>query len=226
MKNFPTASRGKIVIVGHCPKWLSPDLHIFTKQEGGEAYKFHNLTNNILTACDFPSQWDEDGDRRTFISDPFIIMNDDFYVMRKIDPHDIPNYTRESLMDGVYRYNKMGMYPWARHMRKMHMDSHKHQAKHSFEVHAPMVVYKTLMSNAILKAGIGPCWRTAYGAEANLEPTLFTDWDDAKIRRAQSKQPTMLNNMTFLSSSPDSFARGWLGEHIRKTFPKPTKYEV
>jgi len=95
LRSLQNISHGNVFIAGYCPSWVTNVIHIPTTQHelGG---KYHNAKNNLATAC---------ADER--LGEFFILMNDDFFIMEKVDK--LPIYHRGSLkrLRQIY-YDKFG----------------------------------------------------------------------------------------------------------------------
>lgn len=189
----------EVWFVGSRPSWARSVQHIPTRQ--AEPTKYENLCLNIRAACEHPD-----------ISDPFVMFNDDFFVMEPLT--EIPVLWRETVDDAIKRYS-VSMKDWQQHMQQVR-DSLG--AVRSYELHIPLVVHKDQMLKALELGGPGPCWRTAYGAVAGLEGGPSPD---VKVMRLQQPLPAG----PFASSSDQSFACGAVGKAIRLRFPEPSRYE-
>jgi len=166
--------------------------------------KHQTTNNNLRMACEHPE-----------VSDPFILMNDDFYVMRSAK--SLPVHNRGTVRDVIARYEAQGI-------RSDHVDGMRrtlaaleHQGYEdplSFELHTPFVVHKDVMLRTL---EFGPYQRrTVYGALAGLRGRRILD---PKVSRVGAPIP----QGTFLSTMDETF------EYVRPTlearFPNPSRHE-
>lgn len=205
--NFP---HDRVFIVGHTPQWATGVESIQTVQAGT---KYANSTRNVLTAC-----LTED------ISDPFVLMNDDFFIVEPIV--DIPTLHRGPIADVLTQYQRRA--PGSKYVAGMAdtlalLRSLGHVNPLSYELHIPLVVTKGAMRDAIkvaTTAGLEvPHKRSIYG---NLAGIGGTQMDDVKV----------LTNATvrfpgpFISTKDDVFNSGWIGRRINADYQKPGPYEA
>ncbi len=125
LKNIP---HNRVFIVGYKPSWVKNVIHIPTEQDD---LKYSVTTNNIMDACSFSD-----------LSDDFILMNDDFFIMKPMDK--INPYHRGEIDDVVELYKKryddvslyvQGMIDTKEYMRELGISSSL-----SYELHIPMVM--------------------------------------------------------------------------------------
>ena len=84
----------KIWIVGYKPSWIQNVNYIPVKQDCGDKWK--NSVNNIIKACESEE-----------ISNDFILMNDDFIILKKNKPLEIiGNFNLGSLDYNIQKFGK------------------------------------------------------------------------------------------------------------------------
>ncbi|MFD7516083.1 hypothetical protein ACFV85_14950 [Streptomyces niveus] len=197
----------RVWIAGHRPAWVSGDVgHIPTTQQGS---RFRNSTGNLRAACEHPD-----------VSEEFAYFNDDFFVMEPAD--EVPRWHRGPL-DAVIASTRSSLYrrgaqATALLMSRMRLDTDGPLL--SYEMHAPMVVTKAGMLQA-LDAGAGlPVLhkRTLYG---NMQQLGGDQADDVKVRTLDDGPP----DAAFWSTSDAAFTGGRIGVLIRAAFPDPCRYE-
>src|SRR5690606_30767194 len=88
LRSLANLPHDRVFIAGGLPNWVDNVEHIETVQEWPS--KYVNLCVNIASAC---------CDDR--VSDPFILFNDDFFVMEPVE--QVPARWRETLRDGIER---------------------------------------------------------------------------------------------------------------------------
>ncbi|MBA9005945.1 hypothetical protein [Thermomonospora cellulosilytica] len=199
------APHDRIWLVGYRPSWAVGVEHIPTRQTGT---KYQNSTLAVRVACEHPD-----------ISDPFILSNDDIYVMRPIDR--VPVLHRGPVRDVEVYYARRSSGAYLRGMRETRdlLASLGCPDPLSYELHVPMPVDKAGML-AALEVGKGldvVHKRTLYGNLAGLG-----GWraPDVKVIHAGGF-PT---SGTFLSTMPTSW-RGAAGRFVRGRFTRPSPYE-
>lgn len=204
LRNLP---HDKVFVIGGCPSWIKDVVHIPTDQK---FRKYQNLCLNIETAC-----------KCEYISDPFIVMNDDFMVMKPVE--GIGHHWREPLDAAVERYQKHSprMSEWLKGLLAVQEECERRGIKNpvSYELHIPMVVHKGPMLEALQAIPHGPVWRTIYG---NIAQLGGTQRGDIKIRDRQRPLP----DNEFVSTDDDSFPFGAAGKEIRRLFKDKSPYEV
>lgn len=205
----------RVFIAGYCPSWLRNVTHISVPVT---STKWETSTKNLLAACE-----------TSCISDQFVYMNDDMFVMHAIDA--VPTYHRGQIdvviaehhdmirrrMPGNLRYLN-GMERTAKLLERVGIDR---ATMLSYELHVPMVVDKTGMVDAIrLGSTLHVAHkRTIYG---NLSRVGGTQIGDVKVSRTH---PTWSSDWTFVSTDDESFATMDVGTFVRDTLVVPGPYE-
>lgn len=198
---------GRVWLVGFRPYWVGGVEHIPTVQQGT---KFQNTTAAVRAACEHPE-----------VSDPWILVNDDFFVMRPL-PDGMPVYNRGPIPETERFYAARGGGPFLQALREARelLVSLGHEAPLSYELHVPLTVGKKQMLDA-LDAGphLDVAKRTVYGNLAGLGGETIPDV------KVAFRGPRFDQGSAFLSTMPDSFANGEVGRLIRREFPHPCRYE-
>jgi len=83
----------RVFIVGECPKWLRNIIHIPAKDPYPQ--KWRNGYHKIITACEDPR-----------VSEEFLLMNDDFFIIKPIRAEEYPFYHSGSLARKQPRINR------------------------------------------------------------------------------------------------------------------------
>ncbi|MEU6628469.1 hypothetical protein ABZ905_09255 [Streptomyces parvus] len=199
---------GRVWIVGYVPPWVKTARHLPLNQGGT---KYENTTAAVRRACEHP-----------LISDPFILCNDDFFVMHRTP--EVPVLHRGPVREVEAYYVARASGAYLRGMRETAalLGELGHADPLSYELHVPMTVDKTQMLHAL---DVGKHLnvvhkRTLYG---NLAELGGGEIRDVKILH---RAPTGYTPQdVFLSTMPDSFANGHVGQFIRKAFPESSVYE-
>lgn len=203
IKNMP---HDQVWIFGGTPNWVRNLRHFRTP---AWANKHETTQQSLRAACTNPK-----------VSDPFILMNDDFYVMRPGGQPPIANRGTVREVIAQQEANGSGNSGYTEGMRQTlaRLEQHGYADPLSFELHMPLIVHKQAMLDALdLCAGIPVMHkRTAYGAVAGLRGRKFAD---VKIYRHGP-----IPNGRFLSTQDDSLHRAL--PLLQKAFPHPGKHEV
>jgi hypothetical protein len=200
---------GDVWLVGGAPEWVQNVGRIRTVQAG---VKWENTRLGLRTAveCDL-------------ISDPFILMNDDFFLLR-------PQKTLAMLHGGFYAgwlaamRSRLGRSAYVRGgeetLRILKREGVK--APLCWSLHTPMRVDKTAARQALNLAGAFPRqihMRTLIG---NLSGLTGVQSRDVKLTGGvKLPEPGDL----YLSTSDGSFEKGRIGRWIRAKFPEPSSFE-
>jgi len=199
LRSLKNLEHDNVFIVGDKPDWATDVEYLETIQLDG---KYKNLCTNIEMACKTPE-----------ISDPFIIFNDDFFVMKHVG--QVTPMWRETIPESLERYRRRSMIEWLAHMMRLQRDA---DATISYELHVPMVVHKDPMLEALAVGKYGPCWRTAYGAVANIGGVKTPD---VKVMNTRDGVPPG----RFASCSDKAFQVGQVGKRVKQAFPDKSEYE-
>jgi hypothetical protein len=221
LKNLP---HGKVFIVGYKPSWVTNVEYIHTDQPEAQLYKYQNSGNNIAVACESPD-----------ISENFLLMNDDFFIMKKIG--HIPPYlyigTVEQAIKAFSKINPnsayvQGMKSTQKMLRRLGVTRMK-----SYESHTPFLINKEkwlalreIRFNRFREIPFMQM-RTFYGNLYKIGgfqiKTKLKVFNDVKI---VSKNAKFSKKWNYLSTSEGSFAKHKVGKYIRARFPQKSRYEI
>lgn len=204
LRSLANLRHGRVWIVGHRPDWARVE-HVAVEQCAG---KYANVLANIKAALAEPR-----------ISDPFLLFNDDFFVMQPAD--DVPVMhcgtvterlsCRSDMPRGQYRADLVAA-------QKL-LQSRGHADPLCYDLHVPMVVDKRRLRETLdVVGGSRMLWQTVHG---NLHRLGGTFHPDAKVRSLTDEGP----DGPFLSTSDKTFPHGAVGRRIRKAFPERSPYE-
>ena len=176
-------------VVGGKPNWYIGNYIEVAQNKS----KYVNARNNLRAICSSPE-----------ISDSFILMNDDFYIMNKVD--NVPymhgglladKITKYKILTGDTRYVLMLKRTLSNLSRRINKDVL------DYELHVPMVMEKEKLLNVI---ELPDLWRSRYGNTFNVGGI---EMDDVKVYSfgALTKKSYDINNLkyNYLSSNNDSF---------------------
>lgn len=212
LKNLP---HDKVFLVGGCPHNIDKTkvIHIQTIQS---YTKYKNTTLGLEAVCK--------DDR---LSDDFILMNDDFFIMRPInDPVSELNLHRGLVSDVMFEYQSVypeneeyiqGMYETFKILKDMGIEEPL-----SYELHIPMVMNKRKVLHMLDLPGVRmvECLhkRSLYG-NMFLKDSTYTK--DVKMHLRMKEMP---DNTNFLSTSDGYFKR--MSFILGAMFNEKSEYEL
>lgn len=208
LRSLRNLNHRRVWIVGHRPDWVHKVHHLFVRQDES---KYRNSTKNVIRACQHPD-----------ISDPFLLFNDDFFVLQPIE--EVP-ILHNGPVGGAPRSSfGMSTYQQGRIDTRRLLQQWGYQRPLSYELHIPLEIHKEPMLEVLAraeKANIACLHkRTLYGNVAGLGGEYA---DDVKaLRPADTFRPGDL----FASTNPATWQHGRAGEDLRRLFPDPSPYEV
>jgi hypothetical protein len=207
-QNLP---HGRVWIAGYKPTWVENVGHLPTIQAKS---KYENSTANILTAATHPE-----------VSDQFILMNDDFFVLRPVE--SVPTLHRGPLDEVLGYYSaKYGVNEYiegARQTEKL-LNSWGIDDVLSYELHVPMVFGKASLVEVLRRAAIDGAHitclhkRTLYGNVMQLGGTQVADC------KLTSGYYDWTRDDAFLSSAQWTWHR--LRRDVKRRFAKRSPYET
>jgi hypothetical protein len=207
VESFPDS---KIWVVGGKPDWYVGNYINVEQKES----KYKNAVENLKTI----STSDQ-------ISESFVLMNDDFYIIKKIDK--IENFHGGYLLNKINLYQKLNGN--SQYTRKLSGTYKKLKALGfenplDYELHVPMIMEKEKLK-IILELIDQFLWRSIYG---NKFEVGGTEMQDVKV---YTTGPLVLKSYnlnidshTYLSSSDSSF-NNIFNKILKIKFDKKTKFE-
>lgn len=205
LRNLP---HGRVVLVGGCPAWARDVSHLDAVKQ---PTPYRDSANNVRVAC----LSDE-------VSDPFILMNDDFFVVDPVDT--VPVLNSGSARDTLARLRARGInnpYIAGLQVTMQELALCGYREPVSYELHVPMIVHKEAMLEAVSMGARFEMWqmRTAYGNLAAIGGETVSDVKVADLHAGIS------THVPFVSTSDRSFKVGRIGYEIRRRFTESTEYE-
>jgi hypothetical protein len=207
VESFPDSN---IWVVGGKPDWYVGN---YIKVEQRES-KYKNAVENLKTI----SASDQ-------ISESFVLMNDDFYIIKKINK--IENFHGGYLLNKINLYQKLNGN--SQYTRKLSGTYKKLKALGfenplDYELHVPMIMEKTKLKT-VLELIDQFLWRSIYG---NKFEVGGTEMQDVKV---YTSGPLVLKSYnlnidshTYLSSADSSF-NNIFNKILKDKFNKKTKFE-
>lgn len=199
-QNMPS---GKVWIIGNRPIWYIGNL-IYVKDIGG---KFDNIRNCIEIAAN-----------NSEISDNFILMNDDFFALKKINK--MPILHGGLLKDKIKRYKELRMpskYIKLLELTYQQLVQNNILDPIDYDIHVPMEMNKNKLKES-MRIAYFP--RSAYGNFANVGGLQI---QDVKIYGTEKKQLDS-NTINFISTEDRSFI-SLKNNVLKKLFPNVSKLE-
>lgn len=163
----------RLFIVGNCPEWVNGVHHIPME----DTYVAEtNAFLKILRACE------------SDISNEFLLMNDDFFMLKPFDAEKYPFYCRGFLKD------RIADDPYGQSIKKTceFLESHNKPNPLDFEVHCPIRINKGIMSlfkdtaESIKREPTGYLCRSLY---CNIFNKNGVGCKDTKIREDKWQDP-------------------------------------
>lgn len=204
LKNLP---HDKVWIYGSCPDWCKPDRYVHIDQVG--ATKWDRVRDMFRRVCD-----------NNEISPDFILMNDDFFIMK---PTTIEPAYRSTMADHIVTLilsnnNKLSEYA-KELLGCLRVLRHLKRGENSYELHIPIVMNRKKFGELLKKYPDVHANRTLY---SNYYQTGGVQMDDCKVYDGAVTFPT---DSTFLSTTEGSFEE-LVGKFIREKFPEKSEYET
>lgn len=203
-KNLP--HRKVFVIADHKPMWMNTDVRMLPVKDRFRN-RFQNVNKKLLEVCNNDA-----------ISDPFILMNDDFFAVQPIE--SIPYYKYGTLKEHYDELDRRYKSKYMSHIKcAIHDLKEKGLATDDFEIHAPIILDKKTLKQILLASPMSACRRSLYCNTVKAKGVLV---DDFKVYSDDDNFP---KDTPFLSSHDANFANGAVGKHIKEMFPEPSHYE-
>lgn len=185
------------------PEWVRPDRLVRVAQVG--ATKWDKVRNMYRLAC-----------KNNEISEDFILMNDDFFIMK---PTTIPTAYRATLehhiLEMEMKFDRIT--PYTRLLRGVYRTL-AGKPTLSYDLHIPMVLNRKKLLYLLDKYPDCHAMRSLYG---NYYEIGGVQMDDVKVYQTQGYFD---RGSTFLSSSDESW-NGVVGEFIKSKFREKSRYE-
>jgi hypothetical protein len=196
-------------VVGGKPDWYDGNYIEVSQNKT----KYVNARNNLRAICNSSE-----------ISESFILMNDDFYIINKVE--DVPYMHGGLLSDKIKMYKELtGDTRYVLMLKRTLLNLSRRLKKDvlDYELHVPMVMEKGKLLKII---ELPDLWRSRYG---NTFGVGGTEIEDVKVYSSGTlvKKSYDINNLKYdyLSSNDDSFEM-IRNEILKVSFPNKTIYEL
>ena len=205
--SFPDA---KVWIVGGKPEWYKGN-YVPVEQNHN---KYTNALNNLTTLC-----------KTEQISNNFILMNDDFFIIKKIDKID---YFHGGLLSGkIDKYVKItgsSLYIKKLIQTNTRLNERGINKPLDYELHTPMPMERDKLLT-IIKKYPSCLWRSMYG---NIFEVGGSQMQDVKVytnRRHLARSNEITEHSIFLSTEDQAF-EGIQSKILNKLFLHPSACEI
>lgn len=207
LRSLKNLTFDRVWIYGGCPKGIVPDRRVPVAQIGRT--KWDRVKDMYASAC-----------RNDQISEDFIMMNDDFFIMK---PTTIEPMFRCSLERHIFtiehKYHDRPN-PYTTELRKtLSLLEKLGSPTNSYELHIPFIFNREKLLYLLNKYPTYHAMRSLYGNYYRVGGRKMLDvkaWNGVKDWDKRS---------AFLSTDDRSFS-GQVGKFIREKFPERSKYEV
>jgi hypothetical protein len=206
INSFPEA---KIWLVGGKPDWYSGN-HIHVDQRH---HKYANAINNLHALCSAEE-----------ISNEFVLMNDDFFIIKKINKID--QFYNGLLSEKIDNYTKItgsSMYIRKLILTNTRLIEQGIANPYDYELHIPMVMEKDKLL-PIIKKYPNCLWRSMYGNIYNVGGTQMEDVKVYTNPRHLPRSKEITDNSTFMSTEDQAF-NIMLDKILSKLFTTKSSYE-
>jgi hypothetical protein len=158
-----------VYIIGDRPSFEGDYIHVQETDRGRG--KQDNIRIKILTGCELPK-----------ISDPFLFMNDDYFLIRQMDASAIPYCYNKNMFQAWNDKRKVGSYKQALHNTVELLGPH---ALH-YDIHYPILYDKSAFKYS-MQAGNWEDWskRDGYVIKSiycNISKVEGVQMDDPKLK--------------------------------------------
>lgn len=216
LRSLDNFEHDRVWLAGYRPEWVTGVEWI--PMPNDQATKYQRSTANLRAALEHPG-----------VSDPFVLMNDDFYLTRPIDSIPVVHRGRVAMVWAYYESKYGEVAHRGAYMAGMRdcwhlLERWGYEDPLSYEVHVPMVIHKAPMLEALDRVRVDAPGivavhkRTLYGNVAGIGGVFLFD---PKVLEETPWE--LLIEDGFLSSSVSGWERisGWLAER----FSGPSPYE-
>lgn len=217
LRSLVNLPHNKVFIVGGCPTNINKEKAVYKPILQRNGNKFANTTQNIQQIC-----------QNNELSNDFILMNDDFYILKPIkDPQTELNLTRGFIDQVIEEYklryhNATNSYLEGMKQTNIFLKDLGYERPLSYELHIPMVLNKEKLLDLFKLPYINTIsvfhWRSVYGNLYLKDSRIINDvkvLNDYYYERGTDK---------FLSTEDNSFQR--VKPFLDQLFPVRSPYEL
>lgn len=195
-----------IWLIGGVPDWYKGN-HVIVDDIGG---KLENIQNCYKVISQIGA-----------ISNKFVLMNDDFFIMKPVG--EMPIFHGGKLIDKIDRYTAdRGHNKYTRILLQAHKRLLKQGIKEplDYDIHLPLVVEKAAI-DYFIDQSLAP--RSIYGNLYNIGGQEIKDVKVYSTKNMTHHSASISNDMPFMSTEDGSFDKVF--DMLNTMFPDKTKYE-
>lgn len=192
VERFMTGYRN-IYVVGEHPGFEGNFIHIPYPDEGRN--KQDNIKRKLVAACQHPD-----------ISESFVMMNDDYFLLKEVDASQMPFYYHGNVAMAFRRKRKQGHYKRAL-QNTINELSFRDLPLRYFDVHAPMIINKyrflEIINSFNWNERDGYVIKSVYANSLKIEGTPY---DDCNVNIVCESRPQIVEMIgsRFMFSIGDS----------------------
>lgn len=217
LRSLANLQHKRVFIVGGCPNTINKEKVVYRPILQRSGNKFTNTTQNIQQIC-----------KNKDLSSDFILMNDDFYILKPIkEPQAELNLSRGRIDQVIEEYKKRyhnctNSYLEGMKQTNIFLKDLGYERPLSYELHIPMVLNKEKLLEMFKLPYINTIsvfhWRSVYG---NLYLKNSRIINDVKVLNDYYYE---LGTDKFLSTEDNSFQR--VQPFLDHLFPDRSPYEI
>jgi hypothetical protein len=216
LKNLP---HNRLFVAGYAPDWLANANYVYVEKPLDMNRKNHEVANVHAVLANIKATMDK-GE----VSEDFILMNDDFYIMKPLD--ELPTLNRGPLDDVIEEYRAMGAKAYLKTMERTRdfLLDLGYTNLLSYELHTPMLMNRQKWLDMWQLVNEHPelqplHTRTLYGNMYNV------GGDSIKDVKVYDYETCIDPDATFLSTENVVFDLGKVGKELKELFTDPSEYE-
>ena len=213
LRSLSNLPHNQVFIVGGCPTNLNKSKLIHCPiSQGNDRYE--NTTNSLKHICN-----------DTRLSEDFILMNDDFFILKPTDPSKL-NLCRGTIQEVIneigHRYETGSPYLTGMKQTLIYLKDLGHSEPLSYELHVPMVLNKKRFLDLFSLPYIDTIRK---GHIRSIYGNVYLK-DSQKIRDVKVYRDfyTPLGSEKFLSTEDNSWPR--VKKYLERLFPDKSPYEI
>lgn len=214
---------GNIFLVGEKPEWVQNVFHIPAKDNPNNWNRARNIYDKIMAGVNyFDKTWIENyGFNGTKLSDNFLFMNDDHYLLTDYEADEFPYYHRGTIRGIDYGNNRP---------QTMQMDNTERlflQSINDFDIHCPIIYNKEKFKKSFPEK-----WpEHGYGIKSMY--CAVNEIEGEEIEDLKFKEPLMkesiyqaLEDRSWFSIGDRCLKSGAMKEVLGELYPNKSKYEM
>lgn len=203
--NFP---HDKVWIYGGCPDGIKPDVYVPFTQKGMMPWE------KVISTIQAVS-------RNKEITEDFWLFNDDFYVMKPVEPVTYYDRTLFRRIQQVEKSRGGGRSLYSQMLRRTREALQSEGYKtFNYEVHLPMLINRKKADALIQKYPKMVMFRSMYGNVYNIGGEQHKDM---KIANPNLEPP---KDCDYLSTADGDMSKTAVGRFIMERFKESCKYEI